>query len=280
MTDEFSREELIIARIAKEFHGENIATGVTILSDLASRLAKALYEPDLILVGGSLAAWDCEVHPKCYNDEWVDMGTAATILDWPQDFDMISADKLQIWTGPAQLDRCGNSNISVVGDWARPKVQLVGARGIPDDLWRVSRICYHIVRHSPRLFVEHVDFVCGLGYGEERRRLGLTTGWPGVAVSDLGVFTWNPVTGDPLIESLHPGVPLNEVVEKTGFTFANAHEEVRETVAPTREELRLIRDVLDPLGWRRLESAAPPPGLLEQLLAEESAFLANIQQSL
>jgi glutaconate CoA-transferase subunit B len=270
---DFTLEELLIARMAREYAGEQVAVGATPLSDLAARLAKALHQPDLVLMsGGSRACWDCDVHVKGFNDEWATAQSSRSRMDWQELFDIIAHGKFMIWIGPVQIDRHGNSNISVVGPWAKPRIQLVGARGVPDDLWGLERLCYHVRRHSPRVFVEKVDFVCGLGYGKRREEVGLEVGWPGTVISDLGVFGWDQAEGHMRIESLHPGVSFDDVQAKTGFAWPKSDGRTYPvTAAPTEEELYWIREKIDPRGFRRIESREGSDALMLEIWKAEMA---------
>jgi acyl CoA:acetate/3-ketoacid CoA transferase beta subunit len=273
---EFTLEELIIARMAKEFKGEAIATGATFLGEMAARLAKALYQPDLLLVGGgSHAAFDCDVEGRYFSAEWNTTPTARMVVGWEELFDMIAHGKLQIIVGPVQIDRRGNANISAVGSWLKPKVQFIGARGLPDDLWGNEKFFYHVRRHSKHAFVEQVDIVCALGFGKERERLGLKLGLPGTVISDLGVFGWNSADGHMCIESLHPDVTFEQVQAKTGFEWPSAYgRSFPVTTPPTAVELDLIRNTIDPLGWRRLESNEGSAALQLALCAQEAELVA------
>jgi glutaconate CoA-transferase subunit B len=265
MSAEFTLEELLIARMSREFSGENLGIGAGILSDLAARLAKVLYAPDLFLTTASRAAADCDVHPKSMLDEWVISQSAGMGLGWQEMFDLIAQGRLQIWIGAVQIDRAGSSNISVVGPWEKPKVQLIGARGVPDDLWGCERLCYHMRKQTKRSFVEKVDFVCGLGYGPERLRVGGGPALPGLVVSDLGVFDFDEQAGEMRIHSLHPGVTFDLVQSRTGFAWPEPKGAIPVTEAPTAEELHVIREVIDPRGLRRLESDAADGALQAQL---------------
>lgn len=255
MSAGYTLEELLIARMAKEFRGETMGVGATILSDLAARLAKALYVPELYLTTQSRAAADCDVHAKSLLDEWTLSSSARMALDWQEMFQLVAQGRLQIWIGAVQIDRHGASNISVVGPWDKPKVQLVGARGVPDDLWGCERLCYHMRAQTTRSFVEKVDFVCGFGYGPDRDWYGTRAAKPGIVVSDLGVYDFDPTTGAMRVQSLHPGVTFDQAQKRTGFELPRPDGDIPVTPAPTPEELRCIREVIDPLGLRRLESA-------------------------
>src|SRR5947208_16480020 len=129
--------------------------------------------------------------------------------------------------GASQLDRHGNSNISCIGNWARPKVQLIGARGAPGNTVN-HPVSYWVPDHSTRVFVERVDFVSGVGYdraggavGHEIRRV----------VTNLGVFDFETADRTMRVRSLHPGVALDDVRTATGFELA-AEGDVPETRGP------------------------------------------------
>ncbi|WP_173934697.1 CoA-transferase [Chelativorans sp. Marseille-P2723] len=265
----FALEELLIARMAKEYRGGRMGVGATILADLSARLAKALYVPDLFLTTISRAAADPQIHAKTFSDEWALDESATMALGWEEMFRLIAHQKLQIWIGSVQIDRFGGSNISVIGDWERPRAQLIGARGIPDDLWGCETLNYHIRKHTPKSFVEKVDFVCGFGKSPDLGSVGVQPAAPGVVISDLGVFDFNGADGAMRVVSLHPGVDFAKVQEMTGFELADPGPDVPVTEAPTAEELHIIRNVIDPSGMRRLESNEATPALFNELWARE-----------
>ena len=259
-------EELLISRMAREFKGNALGVGATIIGDLSARLAKALYVPDLFLTTMSRAAADPDVGPKSISDEWTLAKTARIGLDWEQMFQLIAQGRLQIWVGAVQIDKFGNSNISAIGKWDKPRVQLIGARGVPDDLWGCKRISYHIRRHTPHAFVDKVDFVCGAGFNNvDRNRKGPKPAPPGLVISDLGLFDFDPASGQMRIVSLHPGVTVEQVQKKTGFTLLVPAGDVPVTPEPSAEELHIIRNMIDPLGLRRLESDEANDKLMTEL---------------
>lgn len=266
----FTVEEQVISVLAQIYRGEVIAVSATVCGDIAARLAKALYAPEIVLMaGGSMAGFDCAPTPKGLNDEWISSATAVRGSDWIETFDYISAGKYAICMGPVQVDRTGSCNISVLGDWRKPKVAMIGSRGIPDDMVRLAELTFHIRRHTPRALVEQVDFRCGLGFGPERDQLGLTLGVPRMLVTNLGVFDFDRTGAGMRVRSLHPGVTVEDVQQATGFALLPAEGEIPQTPPPTEEELHWIRERLDPLGARRLDSPSPPPGLLAELAGRE-----------
>jgi glutaconate CoA-transferase subunit B len=261
----YTLEELLIARMAKDYAGGLMGVGATVLSDLSARLAKALYVPDLFLTTSSRAAADPDIHAKAVSDEWTMNATARMSLDWEQMFRLIAQQKLQIWIGAVQIDRTGASNISVAGSWEKPKAQFIGARGIPDDLWGCKQLNYHIRTHSAKAFVEKVDFVCGFGRNPNDGPTGIEPAEPGTVVSDLGVFDFGGPDGTMRVVSLHPGVSFSTVQERTGFKLPDPGPSVAITAAPTAEELHVIREVIDPNGVRRLDSNEGGTALILEL---------------
>jgi acyl CoA:acetate/3-ketoacid CoA transferase beta subunit len=152
--------------------------------------------------------------------------------------------------GASQLDRYGNQNISCIGDHAQPTNQLLGVRGAPGNTVN-HPTSYWVPKHSPRVFVERVDMVSGVGYDKpgrgpfhEIRRV----------VTDLGVLDFATPDHRMRLASVHPGVTVDEVLEQTGFELVL--DDVQETRLPTDAELQLIREVLDPKGLRDRE--VPP----------------------
>jgi acyl CoA:acetate/3-ketoacid CoA transferase beta subunit len=146
--------------------------------------------------------------------------------------------------GAAQIDRFGNQNISVIGDWRRPKAQLLGVRGAPGNTVN-HPVSYWVPRHSPRVFAPRVDMVCGVGY--DRGAVELR-----VVVTNLAVLDFGTPERVMRLRSVHPGVEVAEVLAATGFPLA-VPDQVPVTRVPTAAELDLIRARLDPGGARDRE---------------------------
>ncbi len=144
----------------------------------------------------------------------------------------------------AQVDRFGNLNSTVIGDYHNPKVRLPGAGGATEIGTSCGRT-FIIMRHHPRAFVGKLDFVTTLGHGptgRERRELGVATAGPQLLVTDLCIFEPDDETNELAVGSLHPGVTRDRVRENTGWDVRFASE-VRETVPPTSDELEVLRDL-------------------------------------
>jgi acyl CoA:acetate/3-ketoacid CoA transferase beta subunit len=168
-------------------------------------------------------------------------------------FDTLWAGRRHVMMGATQIDRFGNQNIACIGDFERPKAQLLGMRGAPGNTIN-HPTSYWVPNHSPKVFVTKVDVVSGIGYdraaalGEQASRFHEIRR----VVSNLGVFDFNSPDHAMRLASVHPGVSVEKVVENTGFELV-IQGEVPETRAPSDEELRILREQLDPLGIGRKE---------------------------
>jgi acyl CoA:acetate/3-ketoacid CoA transferase beta subunit len=149
--------------------------------------------------------------------------------------------------GASQIDRYGNQNISCIGDHARPRAQLVGMRGAPGNTIN-HPTSYWIPSHSTRVFVPKVDVVCGVGY-DRAAALGRSGRFHGLrrVVTNLAVLDFDSPGHAMRIVSCHPGVSAADVVKATGFPLVAA-DHVETTRTPTAEELRLLREFIDPHG--------------------------------
>jgi len=154
----------------------------------------------------------------------------------------------------AQIDKFGNVNNSVIGDFRKPKVRLPGSAGMGDMGSLDKKIYIWSTTHNARTFVEKVDFRACPGYldgGDARARLGLKSG-PQAVVTNLCVMDFEPVSKRMRLKSLHRGVLLQDVQERTGFELV-VPGDVPHTEPPTVEQLRLLREVVDPKGMRKIE---------------------------
>ncbi|MCW2845441.1 MAG: putative CoA transferase beta subunit [Nocardioides sp.] len=243
-----TRAEVCAAAIADAFKddGEIFASPMGMLPMLGVRLAKLTSNPDLVISDGE-SLFLAGTPPLFAKAEVVEGW-----IPFRRVFDVVAHGKRHVMMGATQVDRHGNQNISAVGDFAQPTRQLLGSRGAPGNTVN-NRTSYWVPKHSPRVFVERVDIVTGVG-----PQLAKEAG-PGAAryndihrvVSNLAVFDVRGA-GDTLrLLSVHPGVTLDEVREATGFELEA--DDVPTTRAPTTEELVIIREVLDPRKLRERE---------------------------
>jgi glutaconate CoA-transferase subunit B len=173
---------------------------------------------------------------------------------------------------PAQVDSHGNfNNIAFGGNYRQPRMRLPGSGGIPDVTPILSDIYLYVPRHSKVTFVDKLDYLSGLGHHPKRTK----GSGPRYLVTDLGQFDFEG--GKMRITHLHPGVALERVVAKTGFEL-EVSPDLTETEPPSREEIYLLYDVIDPLGIRRLESMSGPKrrDAMRDVLMKELAHSHNV----
>ncbi|MER7686318.1 CoA-transferase [Streptomyces sp. NPDC097610] len=221
-------------------NGEVLASPMGSIPSIGARLAKRTFSPDLLLTDGEAMLVGLD-------------GTPEGWLPYRQHLTMVTGGRRHVMMGASQLDRFGNQNISCIGDWSRPTRQLLGVRGAPVNTLN-NPTSYWVPRHSPRVFVERVDLVCGVGYDRAAAAGPSATRFHRIprVVSDLGVFDFATPDHSMRLASLHPGVTVEQVREATGFGLS-VPDEVPRTREPTPEELRLIREVIDPGGARDRE---------------------------
>ena len=232
--------------------GELLVSPIGVLPSIAARLAKLTSEPGLLLTDGvaTLMATVPAVGPA--NPSAADF-IAEGYMPYRSIFDVVWAGKRHVIMGATQIDRFGNQNISAVGDWSKPTAQLLGMRGAPGNTIN-HPTSYFVPNHSRRVFVDKVDVVSGVGY-DRARKLGDAARFHRLVrvVSNLGVFDFGGPDNCMRLCFVHPGVTQADVERETSFQLAMAPD-LGPTREPTAEELRLLREVVDPqrLGAREL----------------------------
>lgn len=249
MTTDATIAEICVAACADTYReaGEVLAHAVGIIPALGARLAKLTTAPDLVLSDGE--AFFLSGPPTPGSDDY----PKPVVEGWApfrRIFDILATGRRQSMMGASQVDRYGNQNISLIGDWERPTRQLIGVRGVPGNTAN-HRVDYWVSRHSSRVFVESVDMVSGVG-NDRARDVSLEFHHLGVIVTNLAVLDY-AADGTMKVVSIHPGVDPQTVLDSTGFPIDV--EGAPLTRVPDAEELRLIRDVLDPGGNRTREVA-------------------------
>lgn len=248
-----TRADVCAAAIADAFRddGEIFASPMGLLPTLGVRLAKLTSNPDLVISDGE-SVWLAGVPPIHAKTEVVEGW-----IPFPRVFDIVAYGKRHVMMGATQVDRHGNQNISAIGDWAKPKRQLLGSRGAPGNTVN-NRTSYWVPKHSPRVFVERVDIVSGVGPKLAKEAGAAAARYHDIhrVVSNLAVFDVTGAGDTMRLLSVHPGVSVEEVVEATGFAL-DVSADVPTTREPTAEEQVLIKEVLDPKGLRFKEVPHP-----------------------
>ncbi len=246
-----------IARQMKHHDGDWAAVGAySQLPAAAMKLARILYAPNLWwLAGGGGAINSSSKLVTSTSDHRVLRGAEYVMnMEDIVDIEMwrYSRDngKIVAVVGGIQIDQYGSSNMVCVGDYAAPKVRGVGTVGLCFGV-SFGIVYFFTMHHTPRIFVEQVDFISSPGHTPERKKYvpPLCQG-PQLVFSPLGIFDFAPATGTMRIKSLHPGVSVDEVQSKTGFPLG-VPEQVLETEPPTAQELAVLRTQVDPDGLLR-----------------------------
>lgn len=271
MTD-YSIDELISVCISRQvIDGEVLAQGInTPLVMAGFILAQMTHAPNVRFasaIGQSICREPAVLGVGRIEDLWlgnglIHLGFVSAAADLLPHF------KPKEFFRPAQIDSAGNfNNIAFGKDYAKPRMRLPGTGGIPDVSVYAEHIHLYVPRHSRITFVPKLDFVSGMGHAPERKR---GTG-PVYLVSDFGEFDWEG--GHMRLIRIHPGVTVDDVVRKTGFELAVAPD-CQTTMPPSDKELRLLREVIDPLGVRKLETlgGAARRDLLREILEREGAY--------
>ncbi len=220
----------------------------------AARLAQLTHAPNFAVQLGSL------VDPKLDRMPSLSSGQSITNLRydmrWPASARITALDNMDVFikgdldvgfVTAAQIDRFGNLNITCIGDYRRPKVRLVGTLAQP-ELMAFPKRTIILMDQTARAFVPRVDFRTSAGYlegGDSRQRAGLGPNGPIAVVSNLCIMDFDERTKAMRVRSLHRGVTLEQVRQNTGFELLVAPD-LQETEAPTVEEVRLIRERVDP----------------------------------
>jgi len=240
--------ELMTVTAARELRDhETVFVGIG-LPNLASNLAKRTHAPNLTMIyeAGVIGANPTRM-PLSIGDPCLVSGSQSVCSMFEVFGLYLQAGRIDVgFLEGAQIDKYGNINSTVIGDYRAPKVRLPGSGGACDIASLAKRILI-ITRHESRRFPEKVDFVTSLGFltgKHERERLGLDGGGPDAVITDLGVLRFDKETGEMMLDSIHPGVKLEDVKRNTGWDL-KVSKELKITNEPSEEELSILRQ-LDP----------------------------------
>ncbi len=256
MTD-YTASEMMIAVAARALRqARTVFVGVG-MPNIACNLARRTVAPDLELIyeSGIYGARPARL-PLSIGDPTLISG-ATSICSMADLFGLyLQGGRVEVaFLGGAQIDRFGNLNTTVIGDWQHPKVRLPGSGGACEIAINAQQT-FVIMRLRRRAFVEQLDFLTSpghLGDAGERAAQGLPGSGPQLVVTDKCVFRFDEGTADAMemvLSTLHPGVELAEVQAEVGWELRVA-QDLRETEPPADEELSLLREELDPQGLYR-----------------------------
>lgn len=240
----YSADEMMSVAAARELTNGTVCFVGIGLPSKAANLARLTHAPEVVLIyeSGTIGAKPGRLPLSIGDGELAE--TADAIVSVPEIFTYwLQAGRIDVgFLSAAQIDRFGNINTTVIGDYTRPKARLPGAGGAPEIAASARRVIV-VVRQSPRTFVERLDFVTSVGHGDgpgRRRALGLRGAGPEIVITDFGVLRPDLDTLELVLTDVHPGVEVADVSAATGWTLRIA-DNLSQTVPPTADELTTLR---------------------------------------
>ena len=254
---EFSLAELLITACADAFRGDGeiLASGIGVVPRLGAGLAKLTHTPELMMTDGEayLVEDPVPLGPRAGAPSF------SGYMSYARVFDIVWSGRRHVIIGPLQIDRFGQANLSGVGDYAKPKIAMLGMRGLPGN--SINHInSMFVPNHSPRVFVSgEVDVVGGVGYNAARFGPGMNQSGVDIrrVVTDLCVLDFEGPDHAARVRSLHPGVSFEQVQAATGFPLVRT-DDLAETPGPDADALAVIAR-LDPHGQRASVLKDNPP---------------------
>jgi glutaconate CoA-transferase subunit B len=257
----YTLAELMIVAGAEAFRndGEVLATGIGVLPRLAASLAMKTFNQDLMMTD-SEAYLLSEPNPISGRKSHAGQ-KSETWMGFSRIFDNVWSGKRHAMIGPTQVDQFGQANISALGGtYEQPKIQMLGVRGLPGNSISHPN-SFFVPTHNTRVFVAgECDLVNSIGYNPERLPKGYQLDDVDIRIilTDLCVLNFTGPNHQVAIQSVHPGISVEQVVEATGFAL-HIPDSVPTTPAPTEDQLAIIRE-LDPADWRSKQLKDNPQG--------------------
>ncbi len=251
---EYSPSEMMIVSASRALQGaRTVLVGVG-LPNIACNLARRTVAPmlELIYESGVFGARPARL-PLSIGDPSLVSGSLM-VASMPELFQYyLQAGRVDVaLLGTAQIDRFGNLNTTVIGDYREPKVRLPGSGGACEMAIHARQVMV-ITRLDRRSFVEKLDFRTSPGFlegGGSRQTLGLPGGGPRLVITDLAIFGFEDGSQEMVLRSVHPGIDADDVRAKVAWPLRSAAQ-LETTKPPSAEELRIVRDELDPDGLYR-----------------------------
>ena len=246
MSAPHTASEMMIVASARLLAGERVCFVGVGPPNIACNLAKRTVAPDLELVYESGVFGSAPARlPLSIGDPTLVTGATLVTNQFELFAYYLQGGLIDVgFLGASQIDRHGNINTTVIGRYDSPKVRLPGSGGACEIAINAKKV-FVIMPQSKRSFVERIDFTTSPGHLAGKRPAGWGQG-PAVVVTNLGVYRFDD-RGEMFLATVHPGVPIEEVKDNASWELRVA-DDVGETPPPTEEELRLVREELDPEG--------------------------------
>jgi glutaconate CoA-transferase subunit B len=223
----FTADEMMAVAAARKLRDGAVCFVGIGLPSLAANLARHTHAPRTVLIyeSGTIGAKPVELPLSIGDGELAE--TADAVVSVPELFAYwLQGRRIDVsFLGAAQIDRHGNLNTTVIGDYDTPSVRLPGGGGAPESALGVDEV-FVMVRHTTRVFVERLDFATSLGDNVR------------TVITDLGVL--EPRDGELTLVSYHPGVTVEEATAATSW-YLRVADDVRETERPSDAELTTLR---------------------------------------
>ncbi|MEM1546221.1 MAG: CoA-transferase [Candidatus Methanomethylicia archaeon] len=247
---EYTKAELMVVAASRELRDYDVVFVGIGLPNLAANLAKRTHAPHLVMIyeSGVIGANPTRV-PISIGDPCLVSGSQSVCSIFDVFAFYLQSGKIDVgFLEGAQVDKYGNINTTVIGEYVKPKVRLPGSGGGCDIASLAKRILI-IMPHEARRFPEKVDFITSPGFlrGKwERKQLGLKGGGPVKVITDLAILGFDEGTGEMILESIHPGVTVEDVKKNTGWDLKISRD-LKTTENPSEKDLLILRR-LDPKG--------------------------------
>ncbi len=275
MSHDWTIDELLVCYISRQIaNNDFVVQGMgTPLVFSAFLLAKALHAPDvqfMYTVGNTISQTAGRLSLSHVEENT--MAKALRFVTMPQmHMEIVPSLFAKEFMRPAQIDKYGNTNNVVIGDYHRPKVRLPGSAGIGDVASLNYNLFYYVPNHSRLTLVDQLDFCSSVGYGDRLQKLekmGKVNRGPQQIITDKCIFSFS--SGVAQVVSIHPNISKNDIEHNTGFDVTLT-DEIPYTEPPTIEELTPLRDKIDPLQLRKLEFLSGSQRLehIERILEQE-----------
>jgi len=250
--NDYTSSELMITAASRALQGERVVFVGVGMPNIACNLARRTVAPDLELVyeSGVFGAQPARL-PLSIGDPTLVSGATSVCSMGDLFMNYLQGGRIEVaFLGAAQIDRFGNLNSTVIGDYSNPKVRLPGSGGACEIAIHAKKV-FLIAPLSKRTFVEKLDFVTSPGYldgsKDERRKKGIPGEGPKLIVTNKAIFGFDDETHEMVLQSLHPGVTFDDVQAEISWQLKSVSD-LDETSAPSSEELRIMREELDPDG--------------------------------
>ena len=243
---DFTPNEMMTIAAARALRNDDVCFVGIGAPSAACNVARLTHAPDITLIyeSGTIGTAPSILPLSIGDGELCE--TAVTTVAVPEMFRYwLQGGRISVgFLGAAQLDRFGNINTTVIGDYHKPKVRLPGGGGAPEIASSCGEIFITMVQ-SNRGMVDKIDFFTSFGHGaggDDREKLGITTKGPTLLVTDLAVWKPDPETKEFTVVSIHPGVSREQIQQTCGWPVKFA-DTVEETKPPTAEELAVLREL-------------------------------------